>query len=86
MKHRTSGPKNEQHGDQHEHQSLQTSRLTAAFARVQVILQDDGCRRGIEPFLAFPPVALAQRQAALGLAAREPLVLERDASPVASAS
>src|SRR5438876_7119316 len=41
---------------------------------VEVILQDDRGRGCVELLFAFPPITLADREAALGLAARQSLV------------
>src|SRR6267143_535112 len=58
-----------------------TTRVTRARilrTTIEVVLQDD-CRRGrIQPCLTRTPVLLRQRETALGLAAREPLVLKCD--------
>src|SRR6266536_3131529 len=45
---------------------------------IQIILKDDRGGRGVEFLFPLAPVALLQRQPALGLAAREPLVLGDD--------
>ena len=44
----------------------------------EIVLKDDGGRGSVEPRLARPPVLFATREAALGLAARQPLVLQPD--------
>src|SRR4051794_37304953 len=45
---------------------------------VQIVLQDNGCGRSVEPRLAGSPVFVANGKAALGFAARQALVLQRD--------
>src|SRR5262249_38020493 len=51
----------------------------ARLARpVEIGLQDDGRRCGVELGFTFFPVALASRETALGFDAREPLVFDGD--------
>src|SRR5687767_2616170 len=45
---------------------------------VEIVLQDDSGRRRIELLLPGPPVLLALREPALGLDARQALVLQHD--------
>ena len=50
----------------------------ARALRVEIVLQDDRGRRGVELRFAFPPILFATRQQAFGFAAAEPLVLQDD--------
>ncbi len=51
---------------------------------IEVVLKDDGRRRGVEPLLADAPVLLAHGQPALRFVAGQPLVLQR--APAATAA
>src|SRR6185369_14114632 len=52
-----------------------TSGIVSPCQLVQMVLQDDGRGRGIETFLARPPVLVALGEPAFGFYARQPLVL-----------
>ena len=54
--------------------------------RVEIVLQDDGRRGGVEQRLAFPPVLSRSRQQRLGLLARQPFVLQHDGTVTARRS
>src|SRR5262245_34164645 len=59
-----------------------------SWQRIEMVLQDDGGGGRVELALARAPVALAQRQPALGLPAAQTLVLEthRHARPLLQAA